>query len=183
MVFGGGAEQVHFNLGEREYGGEEGLNVMPAGVIAEVPGQPIVIVRIDALEGADIGGKAGYGEGHEDGGHVCRHFAEGAGKAVEKIFLEIGFCVDATEGDLFSELAEDGFSQERVEAGQQKLRMIVGRSQARGVRPGEQAVRGVGVNDATGGEPAAPGNFTAALDETGRRGRWMFGRHLDDSHG
>ncbi len=179
----GGSQHVNLAAGQWCVEVKDGLAFVPAVVVAEVPGQAILIVRIHALEGAD-----GFavlrliGDRHEDGGHRGWDITESAGQAVQQIASRRGFVEDFAFVDLRDEMGKDRFGKERVESGEQEFRMVVRFAKSSSVGPGEQAIFGAGVHDARGIEAAqrlARGLLGTGGNEPGAR---SCGVYFDDGH-
>jgi len=114
---------------------------MPTGVVTEMPRQPIVIVRVDALQGADrVAFETVSYEGHQDGSDASGNFAEGAGEAVQEILFQVFFGISMPLGNPFDELAQDGFGKKWVKASEEELGVAKALKEAVRIRPGQQPV-------------------------------------------
>lgn len=80
---------------------KEGLNFVPAGVVAELPWQAIMVVRIHNLECAEsLAVDQKVCERHKYACHGRGNFAKGAGEPVEKVFLLLRLGVSVAEQDV-----------------------------------------------------------------------------------
>ena len=114
---------------------------MPAVVVAEVPGQTVLVVGIYALQGAEnLAILHGIGHRHEDRDHGCGHLAEGAGEPVKQITAGRCFSEDLAICYLCDERGKDGLGEKGIEPGKKEFRVIVSVAETGGVGPGKEAI-------------------------------------------